>query len=392
MLGQVSAVAMMSLRSIGQRVWLSLATVITIAIVVAVLLFFQAMYSGFRETVEGTGAEDVAIVLRTGSNAELNSVLGREEQRLIEQAPGVVGLDGAPLASSELYVIVDGRKRGGGAEVNLPLRGIAEAGQKLRDVELTQGRMFTPGRTELVVGRALVKEFQGFDLGSTVRLGQADWDIVGIFDAGGGIFESELWGDARLVQSLFNRGSGVQSVRLKLTDPGAIDQIRAYVAEDPRLSVDVETEQRYFAEQNQFTADLITRIGYPVAFAMALGSLAGALNAMYTSVASRRREIATLRAIGFNGFSAFVGTMSESVALAAIGGLLGAGAAFLLFDGISTSTLGGGFTQVVFSFQLDPSLFMNGVVLALAIGLIGGFFPALRAARIPLAAAFRDEG
>ncbi len=281
MLGQVSAVAMMSLRSIGQRVWLSLATVITIAIVVAVLLFFQAMYSGFRETVEGTGAEDVAIVLRTGSNAELNSVLGREEQRLIEQAPGVVGLDGAPLASSELYVIVDGRKRGGGAEVNLPLRGIAEAGQKLRDVELTQGRMFTPGRTELVVGRALVKEFQGFDLGSTVRLGQADWDIVGIFDAGGGIFESELWGDARLVQSLFNRGSGVQSVRLKLTDPGAIDQIRAYVAEDPRLSVDVETEQRYFAEQNQFTADLITRIGYPVAFAMAQGYQAGAVNAKY---------------------------------------------------------------------------------------------------------------
>lgn len=391
MFAQIAAVTAMSLRSSGQRLGLSIATVLTIAVVVAVLLFFQAMYQGFQKTVQGTGADDIAIVLRTGSETELNSVLGREVQQLIEAAPGLAQSEDGPLVSAELYVIVDGKKPGSSENYNLPLRGIGPNGQKVRAIDIVEGRMFDPGTTELVVGRSLQSQFVGFTLGNRLRFGQSEWTVVGVFEADGSVFESELWADARTVQTLFNRSSGVQSIRLKLADPAALDEVRAYAEADKRLSVDIESERGYFTEQNSLAGQLIQLVGYPVAFAMALGSLAGALNAMYTAVAGRRREIATLRAIGFNGFSAFVGTLAESLMLALLGGFLGAGAAFLLFDGLTTSTLGSGFTQVVFQFELDPRLFLNGLALALAIGLIGGTLPAFRAARIPLVAAFRDD-
>ena len=383
---QVAAVTAINLKSIAQRRWLSLSTVIAIALVVIVLLAFLAMANGFQRTIAGSGADDIAIVLRAGSQAEINSTVSRDQVRLIEDGPGIArGSDGKPLISPELYLVVDGIKRSTGTKANLPLRGIGEQGTALRkDITVTAGRMFNRGSNEVVVGKALQRQFEGFDLGSTVSFGATRWTVVGVFEAGGSVFESEIWADLPVVQSLFNRNNFVQTVRARLTGPAALNELKSYSENDPRLKLDVKSEASYFAEQASQTSDLIQKLGWPLAIAMALGAVAGALNTMYSSVAARATEIATLRAIGFGGFPAFVGTLAESLLLAVIGGLLGAAATYLIFDGVTASTLGGNFTQVVFDFKLSPWLIGEGVALALIVGLIGGLFPALRAARLPI--------
>lgn len=383
---QVVAVTAINLMSISQRRWLSLSTVIAIALVVIVLLAFLAMANGFQKTIAGSGADDVAIVLRTGSQAEINSTVSRDQVRLIDDGPGIArGADGKPLTSAELYLVVDGIKRSTKTKANLPLRGIGEQGVALRrGVSIAEGRLFKSGSNEIVVGKALQREFEGFDVGSQVSFGTSRWTVVGVFDAGGSVFESEIWADLPVVQSLFNRNNIFQTVRARLTSPAALTELRSYSDNDPRLKLDVKSEAAYFAEQASQTSDLIQKLGWPLAIAMAFGALAGALNTMYSSVAARATEIATLRAIGFGGFPAFVGTLAESLLLAAIGGLVGAAATWLIFDGVSASTLGGNFTQVVFDFKLSPALIVEGVVLALVVGLIGGLFPAIRAARLPI--------
>lgn len=385
---QTAAVTRINLQSIPQRFWLSLSTVVAVALVVMVLLSFLAMADGFRRTVAGSGSPDVAVALRAGAEAELNSVIARDQVRLLEEAPGVAkDTAGKPLVSPELYLVVDGIKRSSNTKANLPLRGIALAGAAIRQgVRITEGRMFAPGANEVVVGKSLLSEFAGFELGRTVRFGTSSWTIVGVFEAGGSVFESELWGDLAVVQSLFNRNNVVQTVRLRLTSPAALPELQAFVASDPRLKLDVLSEQQYFAEQASQTSDLIQKLGWPLAIAMALGALAGALNTMYSSVAARAVEIATLRAIGFGGAAAFIGTLAESLLLAVLGGVIGAAATYLVFDGFTTSTLGSSFTQVVFSFKLSPTLILQGVLLALVVGLVGGLFPAVRAARMPIVA------
>src|SRR6478736_2284627 len=354
---QVAAVTAINLKSISQRRWLSLSTVIAIALVVIVLLAFLAMANGFQRTIAAAGADDIAIVLRAGSQAEINSTVSRDQVRLIEDGPGIArGSDGKPLVSPELYLVVDGVKRSTKTKANLPLRGIGEQGSALRKgITITAGRMFNRGSNEVVVGKALLREFEGFEIGSTVAFGATRWNVVGVFESGGSVFESEIWAE-----------------------------LNGYSDNDPRLKLDVKSEAAYFAEQASQTSDLIQKLGWPLAIAMALGAIAGALNTMYSSVAARATEIATLRAIGFGGFPAFVGTLAESLLLAAIGGLLGAAATYLIFDGVTASTLGANFTQVVFDFKLSPWLIAEGVVLALIVGLIGGLFPALRAARLPI--------
>ena len=385
---QTIAVTAINLKSIPRRILLSLSTVVAVALVVMVLLAFLAMANGFQRTIAGSGAEDIGIVLRAGSQSEINSTVTRDQVRLIEDGPGIArGADGKPLVSPELYLVVDGIKRTTGTKANLPLRGIGEQGLALRKgIVITAGRMFNRGSNEIVVGKALAREFDGFEIGRTVAFGTTRWTVVGVFEADGSVFESEIWADQPVVQSLFNRNNYFQTVRVRLDEPAALDALKRYNDGDPRLKLDVKSEAAYFADQSSQTTDLIQMLGWPLAIAMAFGALAGALNTMYSSVAARATEIATLRAIGFGGFSAFAGTLVESLALAAIGGVAGAALTYAFFDGLSASTLGGNFTQVVFSFRLSPALVGEGVLLALVVGLIGGVFPAFRAARMPIVA------
>jgi putative ABC transport system permease protein len=384
---QMLAVTLINLKSLPQRLWMSLATVTAVGLVVAVLLTFLAMANGFQRTIAGSGAEDIAVVLRAGSQSELNSVVSRDQVRLIEEGPGIArGADGKPLTSGELYVTVNAIKRSTGMKASLPLRGLGLRGAALRrGIALTSGRMFNPGSNEIIVGKALGLEFEGFDLGQTVTFNSNRFSVVGTFAADGGVFESEIWADLPVLQSLFNRPV-FQTVRARLTSPAALEALKAYSDGDPRLKLDVISEAAYFAEQASRTSDLIQKLGWPLAIAMAFGSLAGALNTMYSSVAARATEIATLRAIGFGGFSTFVGTLVESLILASIGGAIGAAATYLMFDGFTASTVGGNFGQVVFNFQLSPRLIAQGLLLALVVGLVGGLFPALRAARMPIIA------
>jgi putative ABC transport system permease protein len=380
----------MNILSLPRRLWMSLAAVFAVSVVVAVLLAFLAMAKGFEKTLAGTGTDRIAIVTRVGSQSELNSVLSRDAVNVLSTAPGIArDAQGDPIYSAELYVIVDGIKRSSQTEVNIPMRGISPDGFRLREqLDIVAGRAFEPGRNEIVVGQGVQRAFDGFELGREIRFGKTMWEVVGVFSTGGSAFESELWADAPTVQSQFQRGSSFQTVRMLLETPGDVAPIRDFIESDPQLNLEVQTEAAYFASQGE-ALNGIAIFGWSISIVMGLGALAGALNTMYTSVASRARETATLRAIGFSNVSAFMGTLAESIVLSVTGGIIGALVAWLVFDGFSASTLGASFTQVVFSFELTPELFRNGIVLALAIGLIGGIFPAWRAARVPVVTAFQ---
>jgi len=247
--------------------------------------------------------------------------------------------------------------------------------------------MFEEGKNEIMVGESIMREFEGFELGNEVKLRKSMWTVVGVFSTGGTVFESELWGDARTVQGLFERGNSFQIIRAKLDVASDISGIKSTIDQDKRLSLDVKTEKEHYASQSSGIKILVI-LGYFLAIAMALGALAGALNTMYNSVAARAGEIATLRAIGFPGFPVFVGTMVASLILSLIGGLTGTLAAYVFFDGLSASTMGSSFTQIVFEFQVGFGAIMTGVIMALMIGLIGGFFPALRASNMSVLKAF----
>ena len=383
LMSQTRSVIAMNVRSIPQRLWMSVATVVSIALVVAVLLGFLSLANGFNQTLKGSGAPDVAIVLREGSEAELNSTLSREQVDLLGRGPGVkVDTDGRPIVSGELLLVVDGIKKSSRTKANMPLRGVGANGLLVRkQARISQGRMFAPGSNEIVVGAGLLREFEGFELGKSVRFGAQTWRVVGVFEAPGTVFESELWADAPVVQSLFKRGTSFQTARVVLNSPAALPAFEAYAKSEPRLQLKAQSELAYYAAQAERSGLLIRYFGWPLGIIMAIGALAGALNTMYASVSSRAAEIATLRVIGFSGFSAFMGTMVEAMVLSAIGAILGVAICALGFNGLSASTLGAGFTQVAFRVQIGPEIIGQAVTLALLIGLVGGIFPGWRAAR-----------
>jgi putative ABC transport system permease protein len=383
LLNQIGAVTALNIRSIPQRAAMSVASVIAVALAITVLLFFLALSNGLNRTIEGSGSDDVAIVLRDGSVAELNSVVNRDQLNIIASGPGVAQRNGRPSVSGELLVIVDGTKRSTGTKANMPFRGIGPEGLSLREgVTITQGRMFSPGTNEIVVGAGLLREFEGFEFGKTIRLRGAPWKVVGVFEAPGTTFESELWADIAVTQSLFNRPNTFQTLRAQLDSPEAVERFKAWVKADPRLKqLQAMSEREYYAAQASQSSGQFTVIAWALGITMAIGALAGALNTMYSSVAARSTEIATLRIIGFSGVAAFVGTMVEALALAAIGALIGVALAFVAFNGRTTSTLGAGFTQLVFEFELSPQIVLSAVILALLIGLLGGMLPGIRAAR-----------
>jgi putative ABC transport system permease protein len=389
MFNQILALTALNLRSLPQRWGMSLATIISISLVVGVLLAFMAMANGFAITLAGSGRDDVAVILRKGAQAELNSGISGIQARLIEEAPGIARDDiGNPIASGELYVITDGLKRTTMTEVNLPLRGISKNAAKLRQgFHITQGRMFSPGSNELIVGESVLREFAGFDLGQEVRLGTNTWNVVGAFSTGGTVFESEIWADAAVLQNLYKRGNTVQTLRVLLDGKDGLLKLKNWEEGEPQVSLDIQTEKEFFSSQSGTLEMMVKYVGWPLSIIMAIGALAGAWNAMYASVDARTREIATLRTIGFSGFSAFIATMVEATLLALIGGIVGTFFAYLLFNGFSASTLGAGFTQVVFTFEVTPAAIKTGITLAVIVGALGGLAPAIRASRISLLAA-----
>ena len=391
-LSQVSAVSKFGLLSIPQRRGSVAAAVFGIAGVVGVLVGVLSMGAGFRKALIASGSPDAAIVLRSGADSEMVSGFLRESTRFIADAPGVARSDEGPLASAELFVIINLPKRSTGTDANVPMRGVERAALKVRDkLKLQQGRMFEWGQNEVIVGVGAANGFAGLELGGKLRVGRREWPIVGIFSAGGSTAESEIWTDATALQGAYNRGDTFQSVYVKLVSPGAFPEFKDSLTTDPRLSVKVLRQLDYYAEQSTAVNRLINTLGYLIAALMAIGAVFGALNTMYSSVSARTREIATLRALGFGSGAVVVSVMIESLALALIGGVVGAVMAYVTFNGLRTSTMNwNSFSQVTFAFAVTPDLLVQGIVWAVIIGLIGGLFPALRGARLPIAAALRE--
>lgn len=391
-LQQVFAVTWLNLRNLPQRLGSSTVAIIGVAAVVLVFAAVLSMAKGFERTMIGAGSEGTAIIMRSGSTAELNSGLSNAQVLIVETAPGVLRDGDNAVMSAELYVVVDVKKKSSNTDSNVPFRGVQAGAFDVRpNVSIVDGRNFEPGKNEIIVGRSAQQEFVGLETGSTIRFGQTEWDIVGSFEADGSVSESELWTDIRVLQGAYRRGNSYQSVRVQLEDEDALASLQAALEADPGINADVVTEREYYSGQAEGLTQFIKIVGYPLTVLMAIGAVFGALNSMYSSVSVRGKEIATLRALGFGPFSILISTIVESTLLALLGGLLGGAVAYLVFNGFQVSTLNGAsFSQVVFDFAVTPDLLINGLYAALIIGAFGGLFPAIRAARLPVAQALRE--
>jgi putative ABC transport system permease protein len=388
---QAWSVTELAIATLPQRLSSSSVIVLGIAGVVCVLVALLAMAAGFQATLQQTGTEDTAIIMRAGSQTEMNSVIDQETAQLVDQAPQVLrDAQGRPIASPELVVVVAIPERGSGLDANVELRGVGERAWDLRpNVRIIAGRRFRAGLRELVVGKRAHQQFAQTDVGSVLSLNRQPWTVVGIFDSGDA-HDSELWGDSATIASTYRRGDSVTSISLGLTSAGAFDAYKAAITHDPRLKVDVKRTRDFYSSQSESLAQTIRILGATVGAIMGIGAVFGALNTMYAAVAARTREIATLRAIGFQGVPVIVSVLIETMLLAVLGGVIGAALAWLLFDDYTTSTLGENFSQVVFNFKVSPALLWEGLKWALAIGLIGGLFPAVRAARFAVTSGLRE--
>jgi putative ABC transport system permease protein len=391
-LSQTIAVTGVTLRSIRQRLGSSSVAIIGIAGVVVVFISVLSIAEGFRVAMAETGDPQTVIVLRSGSDTEMTSGIGGEQARIISDAPGIARGPNGPLASPELFVIVGHPLKRSGTDANVPLRGISPAALDVRqEVKIVEGRMFTPGTNEIVVGRAASRQFTGLTIGSTARWGEASWQVVGIFDAGGSVAESEIWCDAKVLQPAYRRGNSYQSVFARLESADSLQKMKDALSTDPRLNVTVVREGEYYAEQSRVLQSVVRYIGFGIAFLMALGAIFGAVNTMYTAVAGRTREIATLRALGFKRSPVVVSVLVEAALLSIVGGLIGGTLAYLAFDGYETATMNWqSFSQVAFAFRVTPRLVFWGLTGAVFMGLIGGLLPAIRAARLPVVNALRE--
>ncbi len=390
---QCGAVSAYNLQTVWQRRSSSLVAVFGVAGVVGVLVAVLSMATGFREVLQSQARDDIAIVMRSGATAESSSILQRSEVQVIEEAPGVaVGASGS-LVSPELFVIIDRRRIGVETDANVPLRGIGPLAMEVRDtVEIVSGRMFETGRNEVIVGVAAASLFEGLALGDRIDVGTADWEVVGHFTAGGGVPESEIWTDYRVLANEYQRDNSSNSVLVRLAEEDRFDPFREFLEEDPRLNVNVMRESEYLAEQSEVMETLITSIGWMVVMMMAVGAIFAALNTMYAAVSSRAREIATLRALGFARIPIVLSVMTESLIFSLVGAILGGSASWFLFDGFRAATINfASFSQVAFAFQVTPELLVQGTVLALVIGVFGGLAPAIGAARRGVVGALREQ-
>ena len=392
-LRQTLAVLALNLRTIPARLSSSGVAIIGIAGVVVVFVSVLSIAAGFSAAMQGSGSPSRALVMRSGADSEMTSGIGGAESDIIRQAPGIRRDGPTPLASAELYVIIDLPKRATpDAPANVPLRGIEPTGITVRDeVSIVEGRMLEFGTTEVIVGRGASGQFVNLRLGDTIVSGQNQWQVVGVFEANGGVAESEIWADARTLQSVYRRGNSYQSVLVQLDSSDTFDMFRDWLTTNPQLNVMVRRENDYYAGQSRAMTALIQTIGFGIAALMGIGAIFGAILTMYTAVATRAREIATLRALGFNTMSVLVSVLAESLVLGLIGGVIGGAAAYLFFNGYQTSTMNfQTFSQVAFAFLVTPQLLAMGLFYALMMGFIGGLLPAIRAARLPIATALRE--
>ena len=383
------AAAQIGIASLPQRWGASAVIVVGIAGVVAVLVAMLAMGEGFSSTLTRTGNDETAIVLRGGSQSETNSVITRDQVPLISTLAGIArGEDGRPLASPELSQVVNMVTKADGTDANAQMRGVGPTAWELRpQIKLIEGRKAEPGMRELVVGEGAKRQYVGLDVGNTVELANQVWTVVGTF-ASGDSHDSELWADSETVANTYRR-TAFQSVTVRLDGKDGFEHLKAALAADPRLKLDVSTTRDYYSRQSEDLTRFIEILGIVIGTIMGIGAVFGALNTMYAAVAGRAREVATMRAMGFRGLPVVVAVMLETMLLALIGGLLGGAIAWLIFNGYTVSTLSSNFSQVMFQFKVSPELLWNGLKWALGIGLVGGLFPALRAARLPVTEALR---
>jgi putative ABC transport system permease protein len=389
---QIGAVTAMNFKSLPHRVGTSMVIVIGIAGVVAVLVSVLAMSTGMLETMEHSGRDDRAIVLRNGSASETGSALARDAARLVEDAAGIKhDSAGRPIASAEALRLVNLFRKEDGAEVNVALRGVGPQLAELRpEVKIVEGRMFRPAVTEIIVGKAAHAEYRGLDVGDRIKTRGATWTVVGVFTSGGDAHESGLMTDAETMIAADQRG-GFQSVTVMLESPAAFQKFKDSLTSNPALAVDVSREREYYRRQSETIGKVIYIVAYVVGGIMAVGAIFSALNTMYSAVSARLREMATLRAIGFGATAMVMSVLAEALLLALIGGAIGAALAWLFFNGHQVSTSAGGAASghLIFELSVSPALIALGIVWACTIGLIGGLFPAVRAARLPVATALR---
>jgi putative ABC transport system permease protein len=391
-LAQVLAITAMNARNLPRRLGTSAVAVVGIGGVVAVLVALLSMGEGFRAALELSGRDDLAMILRGGSADELSSALSREEVSAILTGTGIARDARGPIASPELFAIVDLPMRSTGTAANVPFRGVTARGPELRrGFRIVAGRMFEAGKDEVIVGQGAFRAFGNVELGAVVRWGSHNWRVVGVFEAGGSVSESEVWTDATLLQGVYRRGNTFQSVRAQLVSPQALAALDRSLAGDPRVNVSVRSEREFYADQSRILVTLIRYVGTAIAVLMGIGAVFAALNTMYSAVSSRTREIATLRALGFGAAPVLASVLLEAVVLGLLGGIAGGALVYLALNGYQASTLNwASFSQISFAFTVTPRLLVTGVVYALILGLVGGLLPGLRAARMPITAGLRE--
>ncbi len=381
-----------NLRSVLKRWTSAIVAVLGVAGTVGVFVAMLAMANGFRATLVSSGSLRNAIVRRAGADSEMVSAVSLDELRVIEDAPGVARDEHGPLVSGEVVVIAAFPLARTGTLANVQVRGVSPRVLEVRNnVRISAGRFFQPGLAELVVGRNAVNTYSGLSLGSAVRFGGGAWKVVGVVDAGGSAFDSEVWCDANVLNQVYQRPTNIfQSVTARLDSASALGGFKDALTADPRLSVQVDRETEYYEKQSRAVSTLIRILGFVVAVVMAVGAVFGALNTMYSAVAERSREIATMRALGFGGSTIVVSFVVESLFIALAGGVLGCLAA-LPMNGFTTGTMNWQtFSHLAFAFRVTPQLLLQGIVFALMMGLVGGVPPAIRAARRPIAVALRE--
>jgi len=392
-LRQIFAVLMLNLRTIPARLGSSTVAIIGIAGVVIVFVSVLSISAGFSAVMSGAGSPSRAIILRAGSETELTSAIGGMEVRIIKEAPGIMRDGDTAVATADLYVIIDIPKiNTPGSSANVPMRGIEAEAMKVRSgISLIEGRMFRFGTNEVIVGRAANQQYANTKIGDTIVSGQNRWEVVGVFEADGGLPETEIWCDVHSLQSVYRRTNSFSTVSVRLITPESFDILKTWLTENPQVHASVRREDEFYSSQSETMTRLINTLGFGIAGLMGIGAIFGAVLTMYTAVASRTREIGTLRALGFNSMCVVVSVLAESMVLGGIGGLIGGTAAFLAFNGYQTSTMNfQTFSQVAFAFRVTPQLLGTGILYALVIGLFGGLLPAIRAARLPIPSALRE--